>query len=43
MTAVIAPPAQGLADGRGRARRARAVSRQVGWAVLGWVVGIAFF
>ncbi|HTU74695.1 MAG TPA: carbohydrate ABC transporter permease [Trebonia sp.] len=44
MTAITAtgPPAQ-AAGARRRSRRARELSGQAGWTVLGWVVGIAFF
>jgi sorbitol/mannitol transport system permease protein len=45
MTAVTGarPSAAVLATDRRRARRAREISGQAGWTVLGWVVGIAFF
>ena len=43
MTAVADASAQAPVQARRRNRRAREISGQAGWAVLGWVVGIAFF
>ena len=48
MTAVTAgdapaPTPAPVPDGRRRNRRAREISGQAGWTVLGWVVGIGFF
>jgi len=38
-----APTPAPVPDGRRRNRRAREISGQAGWTVLGWVVGIGFF
>ena len=43
MTAVTATEAPPAPDERRARRRAREITGQAGWAVLGWVAGIAFF
>ena len=42
MTAITGAGAPSVTDRRAR-RRARELTGQAGWTVLGWVVGIAFF